>query len=382
MLDKNGFTRPTYNEIVEQESEKWAQLFGENAQTNSHSVGGIIIRIHSYFLDKLYQLSELIYNSQFVDSAVGTTLDQLGSNVGLTRQPGQVAIGKVKFTGAVGFIIPSGSLVRTPDGLEYMISEDVAIGQDGTGISHYLYANGSGTKYNKANETQAIMVTPSESVTDVTVSEVTGGADQESDESFRARIDLANKTVMPSSPYNGVISAIEKVTGVTAVKIISNDTLVDDAQTNTPAKSIHIYVNGGYKDDIAEAIFTSLAAGIRTVGNQQIEVADIAGGKHQVCFDYPTTKDVYVAVKLVKTMEYPLDGNEQIKKICMDYINGVGMGNTVHYSYLYRLIYERVPGITVADIKIGTSRTQMSAQDIELANVETAQVTSEKVVVS
>ena len=382
MLDKNGFTRPTYNEIVEQESEKWAQLFGENAQTNPHSVGGIIIRIHSYFLDKLYQLSELIYNSQFVDSAVGTTLDQLGSNVGLTRQPGQVAIGKVKFTGAVGFIIPSGSLVRTPDGLEYMISEDVAIGQDGTGISHYLYANGSGTKYNKANETEAIMVTPSENVTSVAVSEITGGADQESDESFRARIDLANKTVMPSSPYNGVISAIEKVTGVTAVKIISNDTLVDDAQTNTPAKSIHIYVNGGYKDDIAEAIFTSLAAGIRTVGNQQIEVADIAGGKHQVCFDYPTTKDVYVAVKLVKTMEYPLDGDEQIKKICMDYINGVGMGNTVHYSYLYRLIYDQVPGIQVADIKIGTSRNQMLAQDIELTNVETAQVTSEKVVIS
>ena len=105
MLDKNGFTRPTYNEIVEQESEKWAQLFGENAQTNPHSVGGIIIRIHSYFLDKLYQLSELIYNSQFVDSAVGTTLDQLGSNVGLTRQPGQVAIGKVKFTGAVVFLL-------------------------------------------------------------------------------------------------------------------------------------------------------------------------------------------------------------------------------------------------------------------------------------
>lgn len=382
MLDKNGFTRPTYNEIVEQESEKWAQSFGENAQTNPHSVGGIIIRIHSYFLDKLYQLSELIYNSQFVDSAVGTTLDQLGSNVGLTRQPGQVAIGKVKFIGAVGFIIPSGSLVRTPDGLEYMTSEDVAIGQDGTGISHYLYANGSGTKYNKANETQAIMVTPSESVTAVTVSEVTGGADQESDESFRARIDLANKTVMPSSPYNGVISAIEKVIGVTAVKIISNDTLVDDAQTNTPAKSIHIYVNGGYKEDIAEAIFSSLAAGIRTVGNQQIEVADIAGGKHQVCFDYPTTKDVYVAVKLVKTMEYPLDGDEQIKKICMDYINGVGMGNTVHYSYLYRLIYDQVPGIQVADIKIGTSRNQMSAQDIELTNVETAQVTSEKVVIS
>ena len=66
----------------------------------------------------------------------------------------------------------------------------------------------------------------------------------------------------------------------------------------------------------------------------------------------------------------------------MNYINGVGMGNTVHYSYLYRLIYEQVPGITVADIKIGTATTQMSAQDIELKTIETAQITSEKVVIS
>lgn len=187
---------------------------------------------------------------------------------------------------------------------------------------------------------------------------------------------------MPSSPYNGVISAIEKVTGVNAVKVVSNDTMTDDLKTDTPAKSLHIFVDGGYKDDIAEAVFSSVAAGIKTVGVQQVEVTDIAGGKHQVCFDFPQTQDVYVSIKLTKTMEYPLDGDEQIKKICMDYINGVGMGNTVHYSYLYRLIYERVPGITVADIKIGTSRTQMSAQDIELKTIETAQITSEKVVIS
>lgn len=382
MLDKNGFARPTYNEIVEQESDKWVQLFGENAQTNTHSVGGIIIRIHSFFLDKLYQLAEMIYNSQFVDSAVGTTLDQLGANVGLTRQPGQVAIGTVKFTGTVGFVIQSGLLVRTPDGLEYITSEDITISQDGTGISHYLYATGSGAKYNKANAVDAIMVTPSESVTAVSVSEVTGGADEETDESFRERIDLANKTVMPSSPYNGVISAIEKVTGVNAVKVVANDTMVDDLKTDTPAKSLHIFVDGGYKNDIAEAIFSSVAAGVKTVGVQEVEVTDIAGGKHQICFDFPKTQDIYVSIKLTKTMEYPLDGDEQIQKICMNYINGVGMGNTVHYSYLYRLIYEQVPGITVADIKIGTSRNQMSAQDIELKTIETAQITSEKVVIS
>ncbi len=55
---------------------------------------------------------------------------------------------------------------------------------------------------------------------------------------------------------------------------------------------------------------------------------------------------------------------------------------TVYYSYLYRLIYDQVPGIQVADIKIGTSKDSLAAQDITLTNVETAQVTAEKVMIS
>lgn len=408
MLDEKGFVRPTYDEIVQQESAKWVQLFGENAQTNAHSVGGILIRIHSYFMDKLYQLAEVIYNSQFVDSATGTTLDQLGANVGLTRLPAQVAMGSVTFYGKIGYTVPAGTLVRTPDGLEYVTSEETTLtdtGESGlttddrayiqlpadsngnipnlgSGTSHYLYANKTGANYNKANKTSAIMVNSNENVRYVTVEEISGGADQEIDINFRDRINLSNRTVAPSSPYNGIITAIEKVTGVTAVRIIANDTMVDDTATNTPAKSIHIYVNGGYKNDVAEAIFNSVSAGVLTVGQQKIDITDIAGGKHTICFDYPTTQDVYVSIKLTKTNEYPLDGDEQVKKIVMKYINEIGMGNTVYYSYLYRLIYDQVPGIQVADIKIGTSKDSLAAQDITLTNVETAQITAEKVMIS
>ena len=66
----------------------------------------------------------------------------------------------------------------------------------------------------------------------------------------------------------------------------------------------------------------------------------------------------------------------------MKYINEIGMGNTVYYSYLYRLIYDQVPSIQVADIKIGTSEDSLAAQDITLTNVETAQITAEKVMIS
>ncbi|MBB1078975.1 baseplate J/gp47 family protein [Limosilactobacillus sp. STM2_1] len=407
MLDKNGFTRPTYDEIVQQESDKWVQLFGENAQTNAHSVGGILIRIHSYFMDKLYQLAEVIYNSQFVDSATGTTLEQLGANVGLTRLPSQVAMGTVTFYGKIGYTVPSGSLVRTDDGLEYVTSEDIVLKDTGknnmtlddgsnlqmptesngtcpnigVGISHYLYANKAGAAYNKANKSKAIMVNASENIRYVIVQEVSGGADIETDINFRDRINLSNRTVAPSSPYNGIITAVEKVTGVTAVRIISNDTMVDDETTNTPAKSIHIYVNGGYKDDVAEAIFGSISAGILTVGQQSVKVTDIAGGEHTICFDYPTTRDVYVSIKLTKTNEYPLNGDEQVKNIVMKYINEVGMGNTLYYSYLYRLIYDNVPGIQVADVKIGTDSNKLSAQNITLTNIETAQTSAEKVMI-
>ena len=63
--------------------------------------------------------------------------------------------------------------------------------------------------------------------------EVSGGADQETDINFRDRINLSNRTVAPSSPYNGIITAIEKVTGVTAVRIIANDVLVNLIETYT-----------------------------------------------------------------------------------------------------------------------------------------------------
>ena len=69
MIDDNGFSRPTYAEIVDDLSTEWRRLFGENAQTGGHSVGGVVIRILAYVLDRLYQLAEVVYNSQFVDSA-------------------------------------------------------------------------------------------------------------------------------------------------------------------------------------------------------------------------------------------------------------------------------------------------------------------------
>ena len=131
MIDKNGFSRPSYEELVQELGDKWRELFGENAQINTHSVGGILIRVHAYFLDKLHQLAEVVYNSQFVDSAVGTTLDQLAANAGITRKPAQTAIGNVKIYGVAGYEVPAGTLFKTSDELMYVTTEDIILKDTG-----------------------------------------------------------------------------------------------------------------------------------------------------------------------------------------------------------------------------------------------------------
>lgn len=400
MLDEKGFTRPTYDDLVEQYATKWRELFGATAQTNSHSVGGILIRILAFFTAQLYQLAEVVYNSQFVDSASGTTLDQLANNVGLTRRAESTAIGSVKFVGKAGFVVPEGTMVQTSDGLYYVTTEEITLkdtgantytasGQTftlqdvnvGVGASDLLYANGAGAKYNRTTPEAASQATPVEDIIYCEVSNLEGGADIESDEALRQRIELANQAT-PSSPYNGVIAGISQVSGVRSVRVIANDTMQDDATTNTPAKSLHIFVDGGSKDKIGGAIFDTVAAGVATTGEQSVIQTDTAGVQHTVKFDYPTRVPVYVKLTLTTNDDYTTDEEAQIKQLLCDYVNGVGMGKTVYYSYLYKLIYDNVSGLTVADVGIGTSESAIQPQNLAMTNIQTAELTASRVVIA
>lgn len=400
MIDGNGFSRPTYEELVTQLSNKWRELFGDNAQTNTKSVGGILIRILAYILDKLYQLAEVVYNSQFVDSAEGTTLDQLASNAGISRLPAQVAIGTIKIWGQAGYVVPVGTLFKTSDELMYVTTEEIILqdlgkqdltiegygtiqaqnGNVGLGTSRLLYANDLGSKYNKSGIFRLTQVTPVEAVMYATLEEVYGGSDIEKDEALRKRIALSNSSV-PASPYNGVLAGVGKVAGVKSVKIITNDTMEDDSATNTPAKSLHIYVDGGYKEDIAQAIFETVAAGIKTVGSQQVDVVDMAGIKHTIAFDIPNSRKLYVKIHLEKGDMYPNDGDKRIANLVKTYVESVGMGNVLHYTKLYQQIYSEVSGIIVADIKVGFSLETVKAEDIQLQTFETAELADDGLVI-
>ena len=101
-VTERGFHRPTYVEHLDALEYKARELFGSKANLTVRSPLGIFLRIFAWMLNILFSLMEDVYNSRFVDTAVGTSLYNLGKAIGLSLLPAQKASGYVEFTGAAG----------------------------------------------------------------------------------------------------------------------------------------------------------------------------------------------------------------------------------------------------------------------------------------
>ena len=76
-VTERGFHRPTYVELLDAIEYKARELFGSKANLTVRSPLGIFLRIFAWMLNILFSLMEDVYNSRFVDTAVGTSLYNL-----------------------------------------------------------------------------------------------------------------------------------------------------------------------------------------------------------------------------------------------------------------------------------------------------------------
>ena len=82
-LTERGFRRPTYTELLDALEYKARELFGSEANLTVRSPIGLFLRIFAWILNMLFSTIEDVYNSRFVDTAVGTSLYNLGKAIGL-----------------------------------------------------------------------------------------------------------------------------------------------------------------------------------------------------------------------------------------------------------------------------------------------------------
>lgn len=188
-LTSAGFRRPTYNELLDALEHKARELFGATANLTVRSPLGLFLRIFAWILNILFSVLEDVYNSRFVDTAVGTSLLNLGRAIGLRVLSAQKASGYIMVTGPPGVIVPAGWLVETAAGIQFFAVSDTEIGADGTVMVPFRCTS-TGPDGNVAADTITTITNPG-SVAGITAvtnpAAFTGGRERETDEEFRDR---------------------------------------------------------------------------------------------------------------------------------------------------------------------------------------------------
>ena len=244
-LTERGFRRPTYTELLDALEYKARELFGSEANLTVRSPIGLFLRIFAWILNMLFSPIEDVYNSRFVDTAVGTSLYNLGKAIGLKLLSEQKSSGYLQITGTPGTIVPVGWLAGTVAGLQFVVMAQGEIGTGGT-VLLPAQATTAGPEGNVAAGTVTVVINPGipEGITAVTnPAAFDGGRARETDEEYRDRY-------YQSVDYAGGVNAdairgeiLQNVEGVYSAIVYENDTDETDSE-GLPPHSIEAVVYG------------------------------------------------------------------------------------------------------------------------------------------
>lgn len=370
-ITENGFTRRTFDEILNDKIAKAKELFGEDIETSELTPLGKFIRINAYDQALTEEEAELIYYSIFPNTAIGTSLDRLCVFAGIKRNAATKSQYTVTLTGSAGETIPSGFLVGTESGINYSTMEDVTISESGT-VEVAVECVENGEIGNVVVQAINTIVNPSADVESVIGTKlITKGEETESDYELRKRFNEA-KEGLGSCNEVAIKAALLRVPTVTHAGIIVNETDETD-EAGRPPRSFECFVNGGndYHEEIAEAIFDKKPLGIKTYGTVAQQHIDDGGYSHIINFSHTTNAPVYVRIAIKTSVEFEGNtGKREIKQNLETYIDNVGIGNSVILSSLYGQIH-KVTGVEeVTELLLSTDGSSWSTQNITVDKYE------------
>lgn len=385
-LTPQGFYRPTYVEILNALEYKARELFGDGTNLTVRSPIGIFLRIYAWMMNILFSILEDVYNSRYADTAVGNSLYNLGKNIGLKLRAANKAVGYITIKAKKGTVIPSGYLVSTPGGLQYVTLNKTTVGPEGN-AKVIIQAVETGEMYNTPAGTVTMIVNPAsvrgvESI--VNEDDITGGRGKETDDEYRKRY-------YESVDYAGGVNAdairaaiLQDVDGVHNAMVYENDSDEYNPVLDLPPHSIGAVVYGGQDGDIAKVIYDRKAGGIQTVGNIAVNVLSESGQLMEVRFSRPDLIKIYVKIYNLRT-EASFPGNDALKEAMKKAIGGDG---TAGLDVGHDVIYMDIPGKIMAvrgvvdfDVQIGTTLDNLSWKNIQIGIKQKAVVSEETVVI-
>lgn len=120
-----GFISKTLAIIQDEVDEALKSTFGAYINTLPQSIFGQLKGIFSERESLIWELAEAVYNSQYPDTAEGTSLDNVSAIIGLTRLSAVAStiVGQALF-GTLGTVIPAGTVFSVAGNMDVKFSTD------------------------------------------------------------------------------------------------------------------------------------------------------------------------------------------------------------------------------------------------------------------
>jgi uncharacterized phage protein gp47/JayE len=362
-ISSTGFTRKRLDEILADKNTDVRGVFGPDINLDPQAPDGQINAAIAESDANLWELLELAYNAFNPNAAIGSTLDALVALNGIVRLPASKSTVTLDFTGTNGTLIPTGSVVSSTAGDQFETVADATIAG---GVASVLAQSVETAQIAAVAGSITTIETPVVGWDTVTnPADALVGRLEETDAELRVR--RRQSVAFPSqSMVDSIYSAVANVEDVRKVTVLENDTDSVDGNGQEP-HSVQVVVTGGTDADIAQQIFNEKPAGIEAVGTTTEVVNDSQGLPHDIGLTRPTEVPIYVDLVLVKTAEYPSNGDDLIRAAIVAYgQTEFDLGDDVIYTRLYTPINE-VPGHSISSLKIGRVDPPLLTTDVPIA---------------
>ncbi len=360
-LTSTGFAPERLPDITTDLTTDLQAAFGNNIKLDAVSVNGQLIGVMAARFADLWAAIQNVYSGGYLNSALGTQLDNLFGMLGLYRNAATLSVATLTITGTPATSIPAGSTVRDSANTIWTTASTVVIGGGGT-ITVLASPAATGPIPALAG-TLTIINSPISGWSSVTnAAAATMGSPVETDVKFLSRGSLAVRSGAGCSA-DAIRAYILKSPGVTECVVLENNSGLTDAQ-GRPSHTIEIAVRNGVDSDIQQRIWASKPAGCNTFGNQSGVVVDSLGNNHTIYYSRPVTKNITVVVTYSVQSNFPADGAAQITNALTAYGATLTMGQEVSPWQLAQSI--TCPKIDTLVIQISDADYSLSANPIPM----------------
>lgn len=370
-LDATGLEIKRLADLLTEMKDEARGRIGDAVQLDGkNSAAGQLLELFAVQLAEVWELAQGLYDSFNRDTAEGTQLDNLCGLIGVVREPATSSFATLTITGTPATVVPQGTRYRVPNGPTFETAEAATIGGGGT-VDVVVNAVETGpVTATSATITEAVDVVAGVSSVS-NAADATPGQDVESDTQLRVRAQLS-LSIVGAGPDQAIAARLLALDSVQQCIVISNRTLTTDAY-GIPGKAFLsvVYPAQASNDEVFEAIWATMPAGILAHGDITGTATDSQGNEQPVAYSLATEVDIYVNVDVVAGPNFP--GAAAVKTAVQDYINALNIGDDVRHYRLMCAVADLEDALDIdVQLKAGSAPGASDTANISIDVIEIA----------